>query len=772
MAHYSGDSLKERLHRSPLTLKETIDVVFQIADGLALAHEQGILHRDIKPANVFLTSRGEVKILDFGLAKFLGGAKLTKTGTSMGTLNYMPPEQLQGKEVGVEADIWALGALTYEMLTGRAAFGGDNDGAVVYNILNRDPEPLEPTGSSIDVGLERLLGRCLDKNQVDRYPSMSELKEDLSALRGRVERFDAEVTQIRSNDDQPTMVLDTGTRNDALAPNASGQRDKTPSVAVLDFTNITSDPAADWLSSGIAESLSVDLGKLASVKVIGRSKVREAMGSMTPTDVDDEKLRDVGKRVRARWLFWGAFQKQGEAIRVTAHCLDVVEGRTLETFKLDGSMDQIFQLQDQIITRLMKSLDLEVSDSEMFEIERPQTRDLEAYEYCAKARQLLYRMAGQDIDEAQKYLEKAIGLDPGYAMAYSTLGQLFSFRFIATTDRSDLTQAIRYLTQATELDSELSDPHAWLTYAYSREGRFEEAIESGRRAVELDADNPQAHYFLAVAHWLRGLIEFKTDGHVEAAQHLKRVIELTPRYQPGSQILSAIYFSRGQYEQAWKHAKNAVEIEESGNWELGRFVGAISLLARMAYRAGDFTEAENLVARSFEVSGEAKHVYAPACNALAYCVQGDLLLKTQRPDEALLAFRSSKEQVASSPRSLGIGWPMLRAHLGLARAFRAVGMKNESDASLRQATALFESKDGYDFSGLWDSGEAEFLVELAVCYCSIHNRDEALNSLERAVDLGWLETPRCELESSFQSLREEPRFQAVQDKLRRQGPIP
>ena len=148
------------------------------------------------------------------------------------------------------------------------------------------------------------------------------------------------------------------------------------------------------------------------------------------------------------------------------------------------------------------------------------------------------------------------------------------------------------------------------------------------------------------------------------------------------------------------------------------------------------------------------------------------MLKTQRPDEALLAFRRAKEQIASSPRSLGIGWPMLRAHMGLAKAFRAIGMKKESDASLREAKSLFDTKDGYDFSGLWDSGEVEILVELALFYASIHNHDEALKSLERAVEQGWLETPRLKLESSFQNLREEPRFQVIQNKLRQQNPIP
>ena len=772
MAHYSGESLKERLDRGPIASLEAIKLSDQICDGLQLAHERGILHRDIKPANVFVTDRGQAKILDFGLAKFVAGAKLTQTGTSMGTLNYMPPEQLKGETVGVQADIWALGALTYEMLTGHAAFAGDNEGAVMFNILNREPRPLEPTGSSIDVGLERFLGRCLAKDASDRYPSMGEVRADVQALLSRLGSETTRVEDSLHSEDQPTLVLGLDNRDTHGSSGTEDVANKKPSLAVLDFENITSDPEADWLSSGMAESMSVDLGKVTSVRVVGRGKVRQVMGSGCATDLDEEGLIALGDRIGARWMIWGAFQKLGELIRVTAHCFDAGQGHTLETLKLDGSMAQIFQLQDEIITRLLSSLELGLSDSEIQEIERPETQDLKAYEFCAKARQILYRMAGSEMVTAQGFLEKAIELDPDYALAYSTLGQLYSFRFIAQTDTRDLDDAIRYLSRATELDPELSDPYSWLTYVYAREGRFDRAIASGRRAVRLDSESPQAHYFLAVAHWLRGVIGFNTEGYIEAAGLLRRVIELVPRYQPGSQILGSLYFSCGQYDRAWEHTTKAAEIEESGDWELGRFVGGISHLARQACRQGRLDEAERLVEQALRVSGETEHIYTPACNALTFCIQGELLLRSQRPDEALSAFRRAKEQALSSPRSLGIGWPMLRAHLGMSRAFLGIGMRKECETSLSEASDLFRSRSGFDFSGIWEGGEGEILVEQAILRASLRDGDDALRLLETAVDRGWREAPRLELEDSFRVLRSDPRFHRIQDRLSQLRPIP
>ncbi len=674
----------------------------------------------------------------------------------MGTIGYMAPEQLRGEPVEATADVWALGAVLYEMATGRVAFPGDNEGAVVYAILQSDPPLPSMTVAGVPTAFDRLIEKSLAKRVADRPADAAQVCRELAALRSTVEAMDEQPTLLH----RETDLQVSSPERPLTQPSLSGH-----SVAVIDFNNIAGDAESDWLSGGIAETLSVDLKKISSLRVVGRRKTQEVLASVDVTRLDDDELVDLGNRLGARWLLWGGFQRVGEAIRLTAQCFDVSAASTLETVKVDGSMGEIFALQDRILKTMLDALDLQISDSEVQEIERPETEDLEAYEYCAKARELTYIMRPEDFPVAADYLRQAIELDPGYALAYSSLGQLHCLRFIGTTDPDDLAIAVHNLQRAVELDPELGDPHAWLTYAYSRERRYDEAVASGRRAVQVEPDNPSSHYFLAVAIWLQGMDEYRTESYQEAIDHLRRVNVLAPRYQPGYQIQASVHFHSGRYREAFELLQTAAEIEEQGTFELGKFVGAIGLQGRIAFRLGRVDEAEELLDRAFQVSGEAVHVYTPVCNALTHCWRGDLLLSRHQREEGLRAYRAAREQVVASPRSLGIGWALLRSHVGQATCLHLLGMRRESTARYQEALALLESKADFDFSGVWDSGDAQILFELASYLARVHQTEEALDMLERAGRCGWLEYPRLDQDLALETIRDSPRFRRLQGDL-------
>ena len=628
MAIYDGESLAERLRRGPLPALEAVDVALQVTAGLAAAHEHGILHRDVKPANLFVTRRGEVKILDFGLAKIAGAQKLTRTGSSMGTLTYMSPEQLRGEGVDRRVDLWALGAVLHEMLVGEAAFAGENQGAVIYAILHRLPPP----PSSLRPGIEPLDGvvaRCLAKDPDERYPDVAALHADLSAAR-------AELVELTSGE---TRILPAGAARASAA--------------------VPAPPA---------------------------SRPREAPAPSAASAA-------------------------------------------------------------------------------------PEAHELEPDEACARARQLVNTMDRQSIEEARRFLELAIARDPDYALAHSSLGHLYCMRFIATTDRADLETAIVHLERALALDPALGDAHVWATYAYARLDRFAEARASGERAVELEPDHPMSHYLLGIGLWMQGVVGHDVSGYAAAAASLERVIRLAPRYQAAHQILGALCLACGQYERAERPLARAAEIEASGDFEIARFVGATALLGRLAYRRGRLDEADSILARAQSLAEHAEHVYAAATRAQVLCWQGDLLHRRHDGAAALRRFRLAREQVAASPRSLGLGWVLLRAHLGLAKCFRSLTMLREAERERTEALRLLAERGGHDFSCIWEGGEAETAVDQAVIEAGAGRHETALQQLASAIDLGWREVPVLASEPAFAPLRELPGFAPLEARLRALAPL-
>ena len=280
MACYEGEILKDKIQKGFLKIEEDVEIAIQIAEGLKKAHEKGIIHRDIKPGNIFITNNGVVKIFDFGLAKFAGQTKLTKADTILGTMAYMSPEQTRGKEVDHRTDIWSLGVVLYEMLTGKIPFKGEYDQAVMYSIVNEQPEPITGIRTGVPIELERIVNKALAKAPAERYQHIDEMLVDLKAILKQVEtgKTKQPPTHVKPAKRKPVYLYGWIAIIIALVIFVGiyflfGKKETINSIAVLPFENLSDDKLNAYFSDGVTEDIIAQLTKIRNLKVIGRTSV-------------------------------------------------------------------------------------------------------------------------------------------------------------------------------------------------------------------------------------------------------------------------------------------------------------------------------------------------------------------------------------------------------------------------------------------------------------------------------------------------------------------
>ncbi|KAA0231070.1 tetratricopeptide repeat protein [candidate division KSB1 bacterium] len=747
MAYYEGETLQKKVASGKLQVADAIEIAIQIAQGLAKAHEHGIIHRDIKPANVMITNDSVAKILDFGLAKLSGQTRLTKIGTTVGTVAYMSPEQSRGENVDHRTDIWALGVVIYEMLTARLPFRGEYEQAVIYSIFNEEPEPVTGLRADLSSDFDEVIRKALAKDANQRYAAVIDFLSDLENLKAGIG-----IATVPGR-----------------APRAETEEN---SIAVIDFTNIAGDATIDWLSGGIAETVTVDLKKISALKVVNREKVLNVLAKHAGKMPAEQQSIAIGKALGVRWMISGGYQKAGNAIRLTAHFTEIASGEVVGSVKADGTMEEIFKLQDQLILSLMEALQLKISSSEIRKIEKPEAMAVEAYEYYAKGRQLFNQFGKAGFEQAEKFYEKAIELDDKYALPYSGLGRIYIFKFIAQTDSRDLDIGISYLQKALQLDPDFGEPYPWLCYAYTRQQRFEEAIQIGRRAIKLEPDNPMAHYFLGAAYTVQAAMAYKTKSYLEAIRHLKRNIELQPYYQPPHMILGWIYMFHGQYPEAREYLEKAVAIEESEKFEGIKFIGALTLLGNLYFRQNQLDIAWDWYQRSLQRLEKSDHVYRETLMALTYCGLGNIHFGRGLYGDALVEYRRACEHITKHPKALGAGYILVKARVGLAKAFHQLEMSREAKQQFEEALPLFQNKQGFDFSWMTEVCEAQAWYDIASYHALAQHHKEALDALRKAVQCGWSDLPFLEAGESFRTLRDDAPFRKIVQTLMKRKPLP
>jgi tetratricopeptide (TPR) repeat protein/predicted Ser/Thr protein kinase len=695
MEYVDGELLSARVARGPLPVREVVEVGLQVADALDEAHTRGIVHRDIKSANLMRTERGIIKVLDFGLAKFLQTsaaaevtqAQMTMAGMVVGTVSYMAPEQALGRPLDHRADLFSFGIVLFELLTGQMPFDGTTPTEIIDHILHETPPAVSRYTAGVPPALDAVVARALEKDPDFRYQSAREMHRDLREVREMLD-----------------LPRSTG-RMAAAAPAGAIQN----SVAVMTFTNITREPVDDWIGTGVAETVSSDLKNIHGLTVIGRARVYDALRNLTTgAHLKDSLAIDVGRRLGATWVVVGGYQRMGDVVRITANFVEVATGELRRTVKVDGRIDDIFALQDKIVFELSQGLNVVLRGSEIADIERRETRSVEAYESYARGMMNLRQATRDSMDRAIAAFEEATHHDPDYALAWAALGGAYGLKgsFLSIPDM--MNRAMEMEQRALSIDPELADAHNWLGTTLLALGRTDEAIAEIREALRLEPDNGQAHQGLARAYWVG-------KGDFAAAIPLfERAIALNPEAGYSYLQLALMLAWQGQLARAEDVSRRAVELQEqyiSGNLGL-QIVGAHSRLGYVRYLQGRYDEALKEYERELAFIGASDH--------------------------------------ALRDRTL------LELNVKIGAAYLRQGRREDAERHFGRALKAFDARVA---TGADDPFTRYYI---ACLYALRGDTGNALDTLERvARALPELTAARARIDVDLESLRGEPRFQAL-----------
>jgi TolB-like protein/tRNA A-37 threonylcarbamoyl transferase component Bud32/Tfp pilus assembly protein PilF len=537
MEYVEGKTLKEMISAGTgrdlsLPLDQVIDIAIQVCEGLAAAHENGIVHRDIKADNIFVTKDDTVKILDFGIAKLAGTqTKLTKTGSTMGTAAYMSPEQTTGKEVDQRTDIWSLGVILYEMLSGETPFQGEYMQAVVYAILNEEPKPLAKARSDMPASLDLVIAKALAKDSKNRYQNMDDLAANLKAATEGTQPIAVRTKGFAANPfSRKTLYLFAAAAALAvlLAFDVGGIRGRlfgpkgsAPGIvrlAVLPFANLSGDPQQEYFSDGLTQEMISQLGKLhpQSLSVIARTSVMRYKNSNTPID-------QIGHELGVEYVLEGSARREGSRVKVTAELIQVKDQAQLWSDTYEREMSGILALQNEVSQKVAGALALKLLPAEQARLANAPTVNPEAYDACLRGYHYYIFMTQADLDTADKYFQLALAKDPNYALAYAGLSLVWACR-----------QQIGYVPPAE------AGP---------------KAKEAAQKAVAFDGSSAEAHFALA------GVMTWTTWNLKDADGEWKRTVELNPNYADSLAGYSHYLMIMGRPEEAMRQIERAVKLD-------------------------------------------------------------------------------------------------------------------------------------------------------------------------------------------------------------------
>jgi serine/threonine protein kinase/Flp pilus assembly protein TadD len=602
MSYIDGQSLKDKLGDGPLPVDEAKDIAIQVAQGLKEAHYKGIVHRDIKPANIMLTEKGQAKITDFGLAKLSGGADLTKASTIIGTVAYMSPEQARGEAVDLRTDIWSLGAMLYEMLTGERPFKKNHEQALIFSILNDQPKPIKSLRPDVPLAIENTFQKAIEKDPRKRFESVGELIKGLQ-----------------------------------IQPSTSDSKVK-KSIAVLPFSNMSADSEQEYFCDGISEELINALANVRDLHVVARTTAYSFKGKK----ID---VRDIGKKLNVEAVLEGSVRKSGNRLRITAQLINIADGYHLWSERFDREMKDIFDIQDEITLAIVDKLKLKLLGGEKAAIVKRHTEDQDAYNLYLMGRNFLQMLTVEGFIKGIEYLEQAADKDPDFALPFAALAIAYCNRsywgnlapdeaypkaqvltkraleidgslalayaasgFIKTFYDWDWLGANQDFRHALELNPNFSDIYQYYSYLLTFTHRHDDAVSIAKRAQELDPFSSLVNSHLGLILYWAGRID-------EAVGVYKTTLSINPDYWHAHWILGQIYTHKSMDDEALIEYEKACELS-------GQNPVTVMALASFYFRVGPKQRSEKLI-ESLVDRSKSEYV-CPMVFYFVNFIQGDL----------------------------------------------------------------------------------------------------------------------------------------------------
>lgn len=775
MEYIEGKSLKE-LAKGELKLNQVFEIVIQIAKGLNAAHKKEIVHRDIKPDNIMVTKDNVVKIMDFGLAKLKGYSHLTKVGTTVGTMAYMSPEQAQGEEIDHRTDIFSLGVVLYELITGRLPFRGEHEAAIIYSICNEEAEPLARYKTSIPLELERIVEKALKKDRTVRYQSAADLEADLKGVQKEITSGIAPFRQrIRNHKvlviGMVALILIVGyiIFSRFFGPSSKEPASQRKMLAVLPFENLGS-PEQEYFADGITEEIMARLANIQGLGVIARTSVLQYKNSK-------KTIPEIGKELNVDYVLEGTirWQKSSEGesrVRVTPQLIRVSDATHLWANVYDEVMAEVFKVQSDIAQKVASAMGVALLEQERQSLEAKPTENIDAYEYYLRGNDYFNRSLTEKkgLQIAREMYKKAVELDPNFAMAYARLAmsqielywhhekiEELLIQAKKAIDKSfqlqpglpeahlalgsyyyhalDYDQALEQFTIAQKGLTNNSDLLMEIGYVKRRQGKWEQAIASFNKATELDPGNRAIPSVI-------GLTYSRMRNYLEAERYYDRAISLAPDWsEPYIRKVSTYILWEGNTEKARKVLEEAERKVQSS--ELAVAWVTLDILDGNYQRALGRLTGMDVFANDPTLSGDVAASY--------FLTKARLYKLTNQPQLERACYDSARVILETKLQTS----PDYALHSQLGIAYGGLGRKEEAIREGRKAVEMLPvSKHAFEGVNLAEN--------LARIYVMIGGYNAAIEQLEYLLTIpSQISIPLLRIDPTWAPLRNHPRFQKL-----------